>query len=73
MPSDTEESRSKRILEIEKEIAQHRAQIARSKDALASWRDDPDMLADAGGRENGRINNAQEAIARLEEELRSLQ
>lgn len=62
-----------RIKEIEQEIAQHRAQIELSTKALESMRDDPDMLADVGSRENGRINNAREAIERLEDELRSLQ
>jgi uncharacterized coiled-coil DUF342 family protein len=61
-----------RIKEIEREIAQHKAQIETSKKSIDSYRDDPDMMADAGVREGGRINTAQEAINRLEEELRSL-
>jgi uncharacterized coiled-coil DUF342 family protein len=61
-----------RIKEIEREIAQHKAQIETSKKSIDSYRDDPDMMADAGVREGGLINMAQEAINRLEEELRSL-
>jgi uncharacterized coiled-coil DUF342 family protein len=61
-----------RIKEIEREIAQHRADIERSEKSIESYRDDPDMMADAGVREGGRINMAREAIERLEEELRSL-
>ena len=61
-----------RIKEIEQELAQHRVQMETSKKALDSIRDDPDMLADVGSREAGRINMAQEAITRLEDELRSL-
>ena len=61
-----------RIQEIEREMAQHKAQIETSKKSIESYRDDPDMMADAGAREGGRINMAQEAIKRLEDELRSL-
>ncbi len=63
---------AERVKEIEREIAQHRAQIETSEKSLDSYRDDPDMMADAGVREAGRINMAREAIQRLEEELRSL-
>jgi uncharacterized coiled-coil DUF342 family protein len=73
MQSNTEEARRKRTQEINQEIAQHRAEIETSQKALDKMRDDPDMLADADVRERGRINNAQEAITRLEGELRSLQ
>ena len=60
-----------RIQEIEKELAVQREQIETSKRALEGL--DPDGLADIGSREGGRIKNAEEAIARLEAELRSLQ
>lgn len=73
MSNFAEEDRSKRIREIEQEIAQHRAQIETSQQALDKMLGDDDMLADAGVREGGRIANAQEAIKRLEDELRSLQ
>ena len=63
---------AQRIKEIEREIAQHRAQIETSQKSLDSYRNDPDMRADAGVREAGRINMAQEAIKELEKELRSL-
>jgi uncharacterized coiled-coil DUF342 family protein len=74
MATNAEDGKSKRIQEIEQEIAQHRAQIKRSQESIDKMRkEDPEMLADAGAREDGRINSAQEAIKRLEDELRSLQ
>jgi uncharacterized coiled-coil DUF342 family protein len=61
-----------RVTAIEQEIAGHKAQIERSSKSIESYRDDPDMMADAGAREGGRINMAEEAIKKLEDELRSL-
>ena len=62
-----------RIKQIESEMAEQRAQIETSERAIESMRNDPDMMADSGAREGGRINIARKRINELEAELRSLQ
>ena len=71
MATTADGGKSKRLQEIEQEIAQHQAQIKRSQESIAKM--DEDTLADAGVTEGGRITKAQEAIKRLEDERRSLQ